>query len=472
LTSRGTLLACLCPALLAGCVAGADYVRPGPPASAALESGAFLRAPNAGSEIPVARWWAALDDPVLSELIEAGLARAPAVEAANARIRQARSSVSSARAALLPALSSSATYIYADLPNQAFGTGQGATDFVTLGFDTQWEIDLWGGKAREIERARADAGAAEAELAGTLVSLSAEIARTYVTLRAREASETMLDARRMREERLLEIARQRREGGTAAGQDVSTASQQLAGTEAELAAIRSDIAVLRDSLALLTGAAPGSLDGLPAAKIPLPPAEVAIGDPAAMLARRPDVLAAERRLASSSAGVGVAKAHRFPAVSLLGLIGIGGSNIGDMFDASQLTTIGVPRLSWNFLDFGRTAAGVRGAEAARDVALADYRASVLSALQDAEASLSRFGAARIALARSADSLVHSREISRLERLRGDAGTISHGQVLLAENRETDAQLAEINSRASLTLAYVATAKSLGLGWQVEAAAGD
>jgi multidrug efflux system outer membrane protein len=282
----------------------------------------------------------------------------------------------------------------------------------------------------------------------------------------------MLDARRVREERLLEIARQRREGGTAAEQDVSAASQQLGGTEAELAAVRSDIAVLRDSLALLTGAAPGSMDELPAAKIPLPPAEVSIGDPAAMLARRPDVLAAERRLASSTAGVGVAKARRFPAVSLLGLVGIGGSDIGDVFDTSQLTTIGVPHLSWNFLDFGRTAAGVRGAQAARDAALADYRASVLTALQDAEASLSRFGAARIALARSADGLQHAREISRLERLRGDAGTISLGQVLLAENRETDARLAEINSRASLTLSYVALAKSLGLGWQVEPSAAE
>ncbi|MCX7864711.1 MAG: efflux transporter outer membrane subunit [Novosphingobium sp.] len=453
--------------VLAGCVVGPDHARPAPPPSRALETGTFLRGANLATQAPIARWWEGFNDPVLSGLIETALSQSPAVEAATARIRQARSGIASARAALLPILSASGTYIYADLPDQSFGAGGGATDFVTLGFDTQWEIDLWGGKAREFNRARAEAGAAQAGLADTLVSLSAEIARTYATLRARQASEKLLEARQTREERLVHIALERRLRGAASDQDVASARQRLSHTEAELGALKADIAGLHDALAILTGAAPGTLDDLPAAAIPLPPAQVAIGDPAAMLARRPDVMAAERRLEAATESIGIAKARRFPAVSLLGLIGIGGSGVDDLFDSSQLSAIGVPRLSWNFLDFGRSAAAVQGAQAARDEALADYRASVLAALQDAEASLARFGAARIALARAGESLSHARDIARLERLRASAGAISRAQSIEAEIREIDMQMSEINSRASLAVAYAALAKSLGLGWQVD-----
>ncbi|MDG2005101.1 MAG: efflux transporter outer membrane subunit [Novosphingobium sp.] len=457
---------------LAGCVVGPDYTRPAQIGSEALDSGKFLRAQDTAAATPVSRWWEGLGDPILSGLVETGLEQAPAIEAAAARIRRTRLGIASARASMLPAISGSGTYIYADLPNQSFGAGSGATEFVTLGFDTQWEVDLWGGKARDFERASADAGAAEAQLADVQVSLSAEIARTYVTLRAREASERLLDGRRFRELQLLSIASRRLEGGTGSAQQVAQVRQRLGSTDAELATVKAEIIVLRDGLAVLTGEAPGSFDRLPVTKVPLPPTEVAVGNPAAMLARRPDVLAAERRLAASIARIGVAKARRFPAVSLLGLIGIGGSSIGDVFDTSQLSAIAAPRLTWNFLDFGRTAAAVQGAEAAREEALADYRASVLAALQDAEASLARFGVARIALARAGDSLLQGQEILRLERLRGEAGTISNGQVIEAESREIDTHLAEINDRARLTLAYVTLAKSLGLGWQINAATGQ
>jgi outer membrane protein, multidrug efflux system len=438
--------------------------------SQALAEGAFLRAGDANARMPVARWWEELGDPLLSALIDSAMKQAPAIEAATARIRQARSGIATARASLLPALSASTTYIYADLPNQAFGTGNGPTDFVTVGFDTQWEADLWGGKARQVERARAQAGAAEAELADALVSLSAEIARTYVTLRAREHSEILLAERHIHEERLLDIAIVRLEGGTGPGQQVASARQRMARSEAELAAVRAEIAVLRDALAVLSGRAPGDMDGLASADVPLPPSEMSIGDPAAMLARRPDVLSAERRLAAASAGIGVAEARRFPSVSLLGLIGIGGSGIDDVFDTSQLSAIAIPRLSWSFLDFGRAAAGVRGAEAVRDEALANYRGAILDAMQDAEASLSRFGAARIAFGRAIEARKQAGEISRLDSLRGQAGTISNAEVRETMIRRLDAQLAEVNSRASLTVAYIALAKSLGLGWMMEGAA--
>jgi outer membrane protein TolC len=228
--------------------------------------------------------------------------------------------------------------------------------------------------------------------------------------------------------------------------------------------MRAEIAVLRDSLAVLTGSAPATLDDLAGGAIPLPPASVAVGDPAAMLARRPDIRAAERTLAAASAQIGVEEARRFPQISFMGLIGIGGSSAGDLLDASQISAIGLPRLSWSFLDFGRTAAAVRGAEAGRDVALAEYRASVLAALQDAEAALARYGAARTMFARSAQRRQRAEEIARLDGMRARGGTAAQSEAIEAQRSAIDARIAEANDRANLTLGYVALAKSLGLGW--------
>lgn len=470
--TRGTLICVAFALLLWGCKAGPDYVRPVSPQSAALQSGQFLRAEAASKQAPALHWWNGLGDPLLSGLVEKGLGEAPSIAAAEARLRQARAGVAAARAGLLPSLSTSATYVYADLPNQAFGTPSGGEEFFTVGFDAQWEADLWGGKRRALEKSRASAEEAAAMLADARVSLSAEIARRYVALRGREKSLELLERRASLEKRLAEIAQDRLSGGTGTGQELAAARQQSGSTISEIAAVSADIAILRDALATLTGQAPGLLDDLEPGSVPLPPAEVAIGDPASMLARRPDVMAAERRFAAETAEVGVARARRFPAISLLGLVGIGGSSIGDVFDTSQLSALAIPRLTWSFLDFGRTGAAISAAEAGRDAAAAQYRASVLAALQDAEASLSRFGAARIGFARAADGAAHGHESYRLEALRSDAGAVAAADAMRAERGWIDAQLGEANSEVQLTLSYIALAKSLGLGWQVDEDAWD
>jgi NodT family efflux transporter outer membrane factor (OMF) lipoprotein len=287
-----------------------------------------------------------------------------------------------------------ATYIRADLPDQALGNSSGMVELFNVGFDARWEADLWGGRRRDTEKARAQAEVAAARLADAQVSLSAEIARTYVLLRMREQSLALLDDRHASEMRLLDLTRQRVAQGTVGAQAAEAARIQMGRTAGEQAAMAAEVAVLRDALAVLTGGAPGTLDDIAPAAIPLPPASVTVGDPAAMLARRPDIRAAERQFAAANAQIGIEQARRFPQVSLFGLIGIGGTSAGDVFDSSQVLTGVLPRLSWNLFDFGRTRAAVKGAEAGRDAARSDYDAAVLAALQDAEASLARFGAAR------------------------------------------------------------------------------
>jgi len=425
----------------------------------------FVRAGASAATQPAGGWWLAMGDETLSGLIAQGLADAPSLAAAAARLREARAGVASAHAGLLPSLGAQALYAHAKLPNGSLGGSNGALDLYDAGFDAQWEIDLWGGKRREADKARAGAASAAAALNDARVSLAAEIARTYTAMRGQQAQAALAARREALDAQALDIMRARRAAGTVAQGAVEDAEARLAETRAGRARIAAESAVLRDALAVLTGVAPGALDGLAAGPIPLPPREVAVGDPAGLLARRPDVRMAESRLAAAQAGIGVAEARRLPQVSFMGMLGLGGSSPSDLFDAGQLSTITLPRLTWNVLDFGRGAAEVRGAKAGRDAALADYRGAVLGALQDAEAALARYGAARAEAASADDGLRHARTSAGLERLRAEAGTISKEQALAAERAVVEAESAEAARREALTTSYVAVAKALGLGWQ-------
>ena len=475
--ARLALLGVTLTGALAGCKAGPDYTPPPAPASRALAQGAFLRGPETGeAQTPVARWWEGLGDVELNRLVETGLAHAPAIAEAEARLRQARAGLSAAHAAQWPGMNASATYVHAHLPIQSLGGGLGGSDLSALGFDAQWELDLWGGQRRSVEKARGTAAAEAARLADSQVALSAEIVRAYVSLRAREAADAVLARQVVLERQSAEAMRQRLAAGTVGRQAAEEAGARLNHAEAEAARGQAETTVWRDTLAVLTGQAPGALDGELAKDrvggaalevIPLPPAQVAIGDPGAMLARRPDIRAAEATYAAATAGVGEAQARRYPGISLLGLLGVGGSSIENLVNSGQGAAILMPRLTWDFPDFGRVEARVRGAKATREAALAAYHGRVLGALQDAEAALARFGAARETEAQARQAAAHAKTIATLEQQRARAGVIRLGDANAALGSANEAALAEIDARAGLTLAYAALAKALGLGWQGE-----
>ena len=199
--------------------------------------------------------------------------------------------------------------------------------------------------------------------------------------------------------------------------------------------------------------------------VPLPPQVVAIGDPASLLRRRPDIRAAERNLAATTARIGVAEAARFPKISFMGILGIGGTSVGDLVDLGNISNIAVPQLQWGLLDFGRTSAQITQARAGRDEAEAQYRQVVLGAFQDAENSLARFAqqrrnvAALAEIKRSADEsdILTQQRFQRQVISRSDALESGRQKVLAASNLQS--------AVAALTASYVAIQKSLGLGWQ-------
>jgi len=462
---------------LAACTAGPDYR--GPEMAKPVSPGAqFVRASDdSRTEAPAAAaWWRALGDPVLDALETRALAANPGVAVAQARVKQARASLRSERANALPSANASALFVHATLPgvdlgnsdesDQSGGGGQ-SLNFYNLGFDASWEVDLWGGKRRGVEAARAQFEAAQANVADAQVSLTAEIAQAYVNLRDRQQRIALAQEALARQREMLRLTEQRHARGTASALELEQQRNLVEQGDAALLPLGAERDAYLNALATLAGEAPGALDAMltaPAA-VPLPPTEVAVGDPAALLKRRPDVRAAERQFAAATAKIGVAEAARFPSLSFMGLIGIGGTNPGDLVDFDQLAAIAMPRLSWSFLDFGRNAARAEQAKGAQDEAAAQYRQIVLNALRDSEDALSRFGARRLSVASAARSKASVDRTAALMRQRFEAGTATRIQLLDAERQSLSAAQTLSQGMAAMTADYIALQKALGLGWR-------
>jgi NodT family efflux transporter outer membrane factor (OMF) lipoprotein len=469
--------------LLAGCTVGPHYA--GPPAAAphAVQSAAFARTGDLAlaAEPPVARWWETLADPTLNALEARALAANPDLAVADARLRQARASLREQKANLLPKANASALYAHARFPGlnigstddggAATGGGSGTTDLnlYNLGFDASWEVDLFGGQRRAVEAARASAEGAAANIADAQVSLTAEVAQAYVNLRDSQTRMAIDRHSVALQEQMLDLTRQRFARGTASRFDVERLSQQLESTRADVTPLAAQLDAYRDELATLTGDEPGALDATlgDLGPLPLPPAQVAIGDPATLLQRRPDIRVAERTLAADTAKIGQAQAARFPRVSFMGIVGLGGTKPGNLADLDDFTALLAPQLSWSFLDFGRNLAKVRQAEGVRDEAEARYRSTVLAALRDAEDSLSRFRNRRITVATLARARASAEAAADLSRQRQIAGTGTLIDLLDAQRQALETDQALSTATAGLTQDYVAIQKALGLGWAPE-----
>ena len=457
-------------AVLSACVVGPNYAGPPTAAPRAAQAPAFVRAVEAGpvsAETPQGRWWAALGDARLNALVETALAAGPDIDAARARLRKSRALLRQDEANRLPTSSASALAARTKGLTGALGGGSSAPlDLYSLGFDATWELDLFGGERRAVEGARADAEAVDADLQAVRVSLAAEVAQAYVTLRADQARLALLTHDADLEAQLAGLARQRRAGGTADDLDVERFDGQALRARAALAPLQADIAEQLDRLAVLAGREPGTLDAdlaAPAA-VPAPPATVAVGDPAALLRRRPDVRAAERRLARNTAVIGQRTADLFPKVTLLGDIGFTSTDISRLLTSGGFLYAAAPILQWSPLDFGRVQARIAQARADRDEAVANYRKAVLGALQDAEDGLGRYGRARQSAVDLAGVAASANRAAALADLRLKGGVATTLDALDAERTRVQAQIDLQQAQAQVTLGYVALQKSLGLAW--------
>lgn len=458
--------------LLSACTVGPDY--PGAP-DAAPKTLAAGRLPHADNQAPsaptVAQWWRTLNDAQLNELVDMALKNSPDIATAQARLKQSRASLSGARADAMPKVTGDAAMLKLRSPDTSAlgssgGSGRGPLTLYLAGFDASWEADLFGGTRRAVEAAQAEADAAQAQLADAQVQLAAEVVQAYSDLRDQQARLALVEASVDIENQALDLTRQRRSRGVASQLQLEQVLTQAENTQAQRLPLQAAIVESLDQLDLLCGLEPGELEERLAAAQALPaiPGVVPVADPAALLKARPDIRVAERKLASSNAQIGEKTADWFPKLSLMGDLSFSAGDPGHLARKDNGSWLILPRLTWNALDFGRVAASVKGAEAGRDEALAQYKSVVLSALRDADVALARYGHQRqnVVLLRSVES--SAVRAADLTRQRYRAGTASTLDWLDAERTRYQAQESRISGDAELLKDFASLHKALGLGW--------
>ncbi len=455
-------------AVVAGCAVGPDYRRPQTQLQATFINATQAAAAESGIDAEV-RFWRRFRDPVLDGLIDRAVQYNREIAVAVAALREARAVAYGARAERFPQVNAAAGASTQQLSaSQAPGLSRSdrTTESVDVGLEAFWELDLFGRRSREAEATQALVSAAEAGVEGAQISVVAELATTYFELRGAQRRLAVARAAIDNQSRATELVRVRAAVGRAFDLDLARAVALLEGTRAQIPALEAQIAAFAYAIGVLTGQQPAEVNWLTQQPQPLPgvPPVAGVGDPAGLIARRPDVRVAERQLAASVARIGVATADLFPTVSINGLIGLNASRFSGLSD-SGATTYGLgASITWAALDFGRVRARIQQTEAGADAALARYERAVLVALQDLETALVRYDRTQRQVAALAASAEASQRASQLAFERFRAGVTDLTVVLEAERSFLSAQDALAQAEAAAASSYVAVYRALGGGW--------
>jgi NodT family efflux transporter outer membrane factor (OMF) lipoprotein len=455
--------------LLSGCTVGPDYH----PAPVSAQAGGALPyvpavASNAAGQ---GDWWHLYSDAALDGLIAQALAANTDLRVAEANFDAARAVLRQSQAARLPSTTVSAggTYGRSVTTTQiADAAGKEASDrwFFQSGFDMAYEVDLFGRVKRSIEASRADAQAAAAARDGVKITILAETVRDYVGACAlgRQidvARQTLVIAERQRD-----IVRAQMAAGGASDFDVARQETVVSRSRAVIPTLSGDRRALLFALAALLGRGP---DGIPAvaaecAAIPQTAGPVPVGDGAHLLARRPDIRQAERRMAAASARIGVAKADLLPRITLAGSVSSIEPDLSAL-GSHGATSFGLgPLISWSFPNVAAAQARIRQARAVDQAAIATYDGTVLGALKEVEQALARYSAA---VDRERELLAAQRQAGiafDLAQARLNAGSISQLDMLVAQQALIDTQSAVAQAQATRADLLVSVFKALGGGW--------
>jgi len=442
--------------LLPSCSLGPAY-HPKTAAQLGVPDDWSVTAPPSAADLTA--WWRHFNDPVLTQLVDQAAAANLDIAQAVARLRQARESLAASRADLFPGLSGSAGYNRTETVRGAGNSG----DNVSLGLDASYQLDLFGGVRSGIAADRALYEAAGFDYATTLLSVESEVARNYVLARAYQAQLDTAKASLAIQDDNLEIAGFRVQAGLASSVDVEQARASRAQTAASIPQVEQQYNAAVSRIGVLTGQAPGALKPLLAAPQPIPvgPAEVAAGVPANVLRQRPDVRAAERNLAAATAQIGVARAQLVPA------LGIGG-NIGSAGTFSTLldTITGglFANLTQTIFSGGRLSAQARASEAAADGALAAYKSSVLTALEDVENAIVASHSAEERERQFAIALDAATNSAILARSQYRSGLTDFTTLNTQEAALISARNGLVQARSDKATALIALYVALGGGW--------
>lgn len=450
---------------LAACAVGPDYKAPvtAPAKVAAAAQGNYDR-----SHLD-AIWWQQFDDPTLNKLVAQSLNGNRELRVAFARLKAARAIRDDVSNDAMPVVTSRVS------SDQAKGQQPGITERrvrserYDLGLDMAWEIDLFGRIQRQLEASDADQEVAEANLYDLQISLTAEVVDAYGQLRGAQLRERIARDNLKNQQDSRGVTAQLRDAGVGNELDVVRADARMATVEASVPELQAEQVRQRNRIATLLGERPETLSiDLSPSKLPAISKLLSIGDPTQVLRHRPDVWAAERQLASSTARIGVETADLFPRVSLSGFLGFTagrGSQIGS--SAANAWALG-PSITWAAFDLGSVRARIRGADADAEGALANYEQQVLLALEESENAFSDYDKRQqrlLSIMRQSES---SRAAANLASVQYREGTADFLVLLDAERERLAAEDSQAQAEIDLYRGIVAIYKAMGGGWQPRA----
>ncbi len=467
---RGYILPVLCGilTLLNGCAVGPDYVRPKTETPAAFKEapGWKVAAPR---DVQIkGAWWEIYDNPELNALEEQVNVSNQNIVAAEAQFRQAAALVQAARAALFPAAGVSAT------PSSSYKTSGGSgsstrattSDYLLTG-SVSWEIDLWGRTRRAVEASEAGAQASAADLAAMRLSMQASLMQDYFQLRALDAQKKLLDESVVEYQKYLVMTQNRYASGVASKADVLQAETQLNATRAQAIDTLVQRAQLEHAIAVLIGK-PASSFSLPVSPLVASPPHIPVSIPSELLERRPDIAAAERRMAAANAQIGVAEAAYYPSLSLNGAGG---------FDAAQFSKWLVwPSRFWSIgstvtetlFDGGLRGAQTDQAKAAYDAGVAAYRQTVLTGFQEVEDNLAALRILEEEARVQEATVKAAHQSAQISLNQYKAGIVSYLNVATAMTISLGSQITALSIDSRRLVASGLLIKALGGGWDSSA----
>jgi NodT family efflux transporter outer membrane factor (OMF) lipoprotein len=456
-----------------GCAVGPTFTAPQAPLTSSWRAAGDPRVSSQGAVNHT--WWKAFEDPALDRLIVLAQRENLPLQIAGLRIVEARAQYGVATGRRFP--ETQALF--------ASGMAVGLTEQVSrytglprnllqyqLGFDAAWELDFWGKYRRGVEAEAAALLSTVADYDAALVSLTAEVARTYVAIRTAEVLIKLAEDNARIQEEGLGIAKARFQAGATSELDPTQATTLLESTRASIPQLHIGLQQARNAMSRLLGQPAGSVDGLLAGpkQLPRPPAKVAVGVPAEMLRRRPDIRSAELAAAAQCARIGVAKADLYPSFSILGTIGLRalskGASSSNLFSTSSVFYSVGPSINWPFLNYGRLTNGVRVEDARFQELLVGYRETVLKATQEVEDALAVFLNAQHAMVYEQNAVTSAQRAVELALVQYREGAMDYQRVLDAERSLLQEQNSLVRTSSDVSTSLIALYKALGGGWEL------
>jgi len=452
-------------ALLAGCMVGPDYRRPEVEVPAAYKEASQWKVAQPADEASRGKWWEVFGDPKLNALVEQVEISNQNVKIAQAQFRQARALVAASRASFFPELTANASITRSQSPVGPIGGTTAGNIFTnrSASLDASWEPDLWGRVGRTVESSEAGAQASAADLAAAQLSAQAELVSAYFQLRVLDEQKKLLDESAAAFQKTLDLTNNRYAAGVAAKVDVVQAQAQLKSTQADAIDTGVQRAQLEHAIAILIGKPPAQFSIAPeplAVSMP----EIPAGLPSALLERRPDIAAAERRVASANAQIGVAKSAYFPAFTLSASGGYRSAEAAQWFTApSRFWAIGAA-VAQSIFDAGLRRAQTEQAIAAYDATVAQYRQTVLGGFQEVEDNLAALRILSEEAKVQEEAVNAARESVTLTLNQYKAGTASYLNVVIVQAAQLTNERQAVTVLGRRLVAAATLVKALGGGW--------